>query len=83
MIVVTARFTASEREAVAAPAPEPGVAIARTVHRREQLVRGVSAPLLMTLGAVVVFHWNSGTCGLANVQWSPVAAEYLHGRPFG
>src|SRR5258706_11146820 len=36
----------------------------------------------MTLGAVMMFHGNTNSRRVSNVQWRAVAAEHFYRRPF-
>src|SRR5882724_10007242 len=74
-------FVRSEREAVAAQAEETGVAVARGVDARKQLMRGVGATVALTAGVVLVLlHRHSGTRDFPNVDGRTIAAEVFHGR---
>jgi hypothetical protein len=57
----------SEDEAIAAQAEKPSVAVPRRVNSREELMRHVSAAVLVVLRAVLVGHRDAGACRFRNV----------------
>ena len=76
-------FSPSEGEAVATQAEESGETIARCFNSGEELMRGMGAAVLMTLGGMVVHSRNTGLRGLAHVERRTIATKYFHRRPFG
>src|SRR6184192_3088866 len=71
----------SEGETVAARSKESGVTIASGFDPDEKLMSCVGAAVLMTLWAVLIRHWHTGSRGLAHVERCAVTAEHFHRRP--
>ena len=79
--VLPAKF--SERKAVAAETEESSVTIPRGFDAGEQLMRGVVAAAVMTLGTMLMRrHWHASAGGFAHVERRAVAAEHFDRRPF-
>ena len=56
-----------KRETVATQTEEVSVTIPGGLDSGEKLMRGVSATVVMTIYVVLMRHWNSSTCRLANI----------------
>ena len=70
----------SEREAVAAQAPEVTVTGSRSFDAALELVGSMLAAVRVALGGVLMLgDRDAGASGFAHVQWGPIPAINLYG----